>query len=338
MFLPTGSDQKLKKIPFATITIILVNIAVHYHVSALGRDLQNETFRAWGWVLNDAGPVILFTSMFLHGDFFHLLGNMIFLWAFGSYLEGVVGWKRYLAYYLGGGMAATALHSIFVSIFAPSHASIPCIGASGAVSGIMGVYLVRCYFTRIKMAVSIFGPLFIPKRLKINAAALVGSYFAMDLYHGLMSIGACTSNVAHWAHVGGLLFGMVVSVKSNHLKHARLDKLRLRSKKWIEKDVGLGVAKKDLEEILENNPGDPQALIDLAARALEVMIEEAKAGPRTAGGPIIESAYVLLGRILADKLDCPEPAAHVFREFISKFPDAGQREMVTHKLRLITAR
>jgi membrane associated rhomboid family serine protease len=340
--------------------------------------------------------------MFMHVSFWHLFGNMIFLWAFGALLETVVGRARYIAYYLLGGLSAIFLYTLVEMVFHPYMTDVPLIGASGAISAVMGVFMVRCYFTRVKTAIGFF-PLFLPKRFKINALAIVGFYLALNVYYGFKSLGHFFSTVAYWGHLGGFIFGIAASLLSGHLKMAHVDKYRKRSGKWIEKGIGLGQARSDLEALLRNRPNDGWALFDLArieikcgnrekgekryqqaiaafiihkemdeamtvfseyfktwhkvlapsmqmricrelvkrgecnlaARSLEALIQQEKASPSPAAEPVIERAYVTLGRLLADRLDSPGPARAVFAEFIERFPKSASREMALQKLRLL---
>jgi membrane associated rhomboid family serine protease len=341
--------------------------------------------------------------MFMHASFWHLFGNMIFLWAFGALLETVVGRARYIAYYFMGGLSATFLFTGVESVFHPHMTGVPLIGASGAISAVMGVFMVRCYFTKVKTAIGFFPLFFIPRRFKINALAIVGFYLALNVYYGFKSLDHVFSVVAYWAHLGGFIFGIAASLLSGHLNMAHVDKYRKRSGEWIEKGIGLGQARSDLEAILETRPNDGWALFDLArieikcgnrekgekryqqaisafishkemdeamtafseyfktwhkvlaptlqmricrelirrgeynlaARSLEAMIRKENASPSPAAEPVLERAYITLGRLLADRLGCPGPARAGFMEFIERFPKSTSREMALQKLRLL---
>ncbi|MFO8057987.1 MAG: rhomboid family intramembrane serine protease [bacterium] len=223
-----------------------------------------ETVGLYAWHLSPRQVPALISYQFIHFHPYHLLFNMIFLWTFGASLEHLVGRWRFLFYYLAGGIIGGLCQSVVFFVFNPSLADIPQIGASGSVSAVMGVYLVRCYFSRIKTGVSLFGPFFfIPKRFRLSPVILVGFYFLADLVHGIQSLESFVP-VGYFAHVGGILTGVLLSLGSRHLKDAHLDKYLKRSQEWIEKGIGLGQARQDLECILEELPGDTRALTQMA--------------------------------------------------------------------------
>ena len=142
--------------------------------------------------------------MFMHAGWLHILGNMLFLWVFGDNVEDALGHVRYLVFYLIVGLAATA-----TQIALSMDSLVPGIGASGAIAGVMGAYLVM--FPRARIAV--FMPLFFFLGAPyIPAAALIGIWFLMQLFTGVASLGqaAGDSGVAWWAHVGGFLAGVLL--------------------------------------------------------------------------------------------------------------------------------
>lgn len=142
----------------------------------------------------------LFTSMFLHGGWMHLAGNMMFLWVFGDNIEAVVGNKEFLLFYLLGGLAAGLVH-IFFNLGSP----IPAVGASGAIAAVLGAYLVMFPKSRIKTLVFIYF-------ITIPAIVFLGIWIVQQLINGLGSLGlsdAHTGGVAWWAHIGGFVFGVI---------------------------------------------------------------------------------------------------------------------------------
>jgi membrane associated rhomboid family serine protease len=143
----------------------------------------------------------LLTSMFLHGGWFHLIGNMLFLWIFGNNVEDALGHARYLLLYLASGIAAALVQA------AASPAShVPMIGASGAIAGVLGAYLL--VFPRANVHVFIWIVIFF-RIVNVPASILLGLWFAMQLASGLAR-GHGTPGVAFWAHVGGFLTGMIL--------------------------------------------------------------------------------------------------------------------------------
>ena len=143
----------------------------------------------------------LFTSMFLHGGLLHLLGNMLFLYIFGDNVEDSFGHAGYLLFYLFCGVGADLVHILF-----NLHSSIPAIGASGAISGVMGAYAVL--FPRAKVLMLFF--IFL---IPVPAVLVLGYWFVLQFLSGMGQLGAgATGGVAFWAHVGGFLIGLVVTL------------------------------------------------------------------------------------------------------------------------------
>ena len=143
----------------------------------------------------------LITSMFLHGSWLHLLGNMWFLWIFGNNIEDSMGHLRFVVFYLVCGLAAA-----FGQIAANPSSVIPMVGASGAISGVMGGYLIL--FPRIRVYAVIFLGFFFTS-VGMPAWVMLGYWFFIQLVSGLVSIGA-ESGVAFWAHAGGFIAGVVL--------------------------------------------------------------------------------------------------------------------------------
>jgi membrane associated rhomboid family serine protease len=143
----------------------------------------------------------LITSMFLHGSWLHLLGNMWFLWIFGNNIEDSMGHLRFVVFYLVCGLAAA-----FGQIAANPSSVIPMIGASGAISGVMGAYLIL--FPRIRVYALIFLGFFFTS-VGMPAWVMLGYWFFIQLVSGLVSIGA-EGGVAFWAHAGGFIAGVVL--------------------------------------------------------------------------------------------------------------------------------
>src|SRR5262249_27737209 len=153
------------------------------------------------------------TSLFLHRDADHLLGNMAFLWAFGSALERRIARPRLLLLYLTAGLAAHAVNLLGgIGLEDPDVRS---IGASGAIPGLMGICLVRCPTCRISLAATPLGlPLPLAPRVRVPATLLIGLFLAMDLGGARAIAEGTPSTVGHWAHVGGYLFGVAAAYAS----------------------------------------------------------------------------------------------------------------------------
>jgi membrane associated rhomboid family serine protease len=141
----------------------------------------------------------LFTSMFLHGGWMHLIGNMLYLWVFGNNVEDVMGHVRYVVFYLACGVVAALSHAI-----TDSSSTIPMVGASGAISGVLGAYALL--FPRAHVLV------FMPGigMTRVAAGIVLGMWFIMQILSGGMSIGSEGGGVAFFAHIGGFVAGMVL--------------------------------------------------------------------------------------------------------------------------------
>jgi len=195
--------------PIITTSLIFVNILIFLWQRLLLTPVEgNKIYNYYGLIPHDffvamAGRhelfpynlLTVFTSMFLHGGFLHLAGNMLYLWIFGNNIEDSMGHRRFVLFYLCSGVAA----AIFQLLYDPS-SIVPMIGASGAVSGILGAYLVLLPHARIKTIIFIF--IFI-KIIELPAVLLLTIWFFMQL---LLSQG---EGVAWYAHIGGFIFGLI---------------------------------------------------------------------------------------------------------------------------------
>ncbi|MCP4423416.1 MAG: rhomboid family intramembrane serine protease [Chloroflexi bacterium] len=144
----------------------------------------------------------LFTSMFMHGGWAHLLGNMMYLWIFGDNLEDRLGRRRYILFYLTTGILASLSH-VFASVLTGDNLQIPSLGASGAIAGVLGGYLLL--FPRRRITVLIFR--FVTQ---VNAIIAVGFWFALQLWGGLGSLSGGGDGVAYAAHLGGFIAGLAL--------------------------------------------------------------------------------------------------------------------------------
>ena len=145
----------------------------------------------------------IFTSMFMHGGWAHLLGNMLYLWIFGDNVEDHLGHVGYLLFYLAGGFVAAGAH-----VLVNPSSQIPTVGASGAIAAVLGAYLI--FYPRAR--VYTFVPLGYFMRLTLLPASIVlVMWFVLQLFNGVLSIGAAdVGGTAFWAHIGGFVFGVVV--------------------------------------------------------------------------------------------------------------------------------
>jgi membrane associated rhomboid family serine protease len=152
---------------------------------------------------NKSWALALLVSMFLHGGWMHLGGNMLYLWIFGNNVEDRAGRLPYLGFYLMGGIAADMLQIAF----GPS-STVPNIGASGAIAAVLGAYL--ALFPRARVRTLVFLLIFVTW-IQLPAVLVLGGWFILQLFSGIGSVGEQGSGVAYWAHVGGFVFGYLIA-------------------------------------------------------------------------------------------------------------------------------
>ncbi len=218
--LPIKDENPSYRRPWVNYTLITINILVFFYELSLGRELNRFIFR-YGVIpveiIHGRGWLTIFTSMFLHGGWMHIFGNMLYLWIFGDNVEDSIGHFKYLIFYLISGVAA-ALTQVLVN--PTSH--IPLIGASGAISGVLGAYFVL--YPRARVLTLIPDPftlgLFL-RIVRIPAFFVLGFWFIIQFMYGLASLPYMgrTGGVAFFAHIGGFVFGMIAIKFFNPRKH-----------------------------------------------------------------------------------------------------------------------
>ena len=212
--IPLKDDNPTHITPFVTIGLILACLLAFIWQLGLGGPGNERAIRALGvtpavllghaelqsslvWV---PAPVTIFTSMFLHGGLFHFIGNMLYLWIFGDNVEDSMGHGRFIVFYLLCGVAAA-----FAQALPDADSIIPMIGASGAVSGVLGAYIVRHPNTPVLVALPLFIVLY---TVRLPALVVLGVWFAGQLLSSLAA--PETAGVAFRAHVGGFVAGAVL--------------------------------------------------------------------------------------------------------------------------------
>jgi membrane associated rhomboid family serine protease len=202
MIIPLRSTERVYSNAIVTGSLIAVNIAAFLYQVTLPSSALNQFVAEYGIVPDHLRMASLVTSMFLHAGWLHLLGNMLYLWVFGRNVEDLIGSARFLLFYILCGVAAGAVHVIF-----NAYSRTPTIGASGAIAGVMGAYLIKFPKARI-ITLAFF--LFV-WTLEIPATFLLLWWFAMQFFNGVGSLAMSESEMsgtAWFAHVGGFLAGM----------------------------------------------------------------------------------------------------------------------------------
>jgi len=215
--IPIHDSQRSCSTPLVTVTLIIANSLVFLFQVSLDPYTRNDFLFAFGLVPERFSWLNVITSMFLHGGWLHLLGNMLFLWVFGDNIEDVLGHGRFLLFYLLCGMAA-ALGQYAVN----PDSRVPMVGASGAIAGVMGAYLVRFPHSRIVM----LGWFLFVFTFELPAYIVLVYWFIVQLFSGIGSIAdaaAQRGGVAFMAHAAGFLAGIALI----HVFRTR-DRYRLR--------------------------------------------------------------------------------------------------------------
>jgi membrane associated rhomboid family serine protease len=215
MFFPLKDENPTKSFAYVTVLLIAANCLVFFIMFVAGvsmgpryRSFLTAKFGVIPFEITRAvdvnpkvagGPyVTLLTSLFLHGSLWHLIGNMWFLWIFGNNIEDIVGHFKFIVFYLLGGIAASMLQIVLTS-----SSTVPIIGASGAVSAVLGAYILKFPSARIRTLAFIF--VFVTV-INVPAVAFIGIWFLLQLMFGLAG---SASNVAWFAHIGGFVFGLL---------------------------------------------------------------------------------------------------------------------------------
>lgn len=242
MIIPIGDTQvRGGHLPIVSYTFIILNVAIFLYQTTVQGNLVCEFAAVPYDVINGQNLYTLITSMFLHGSYMHLIGNMIFLWVFADNIEAIIGSWKFLLFYIGGGLLGAIAHIYFstyntsladiqcmpCSILTPCggtvenipSAVIPMLGASGAISAVMGAYLMMFPRSKIKILVLIlFRSFYIP------AVIFLVIWFGQQLFSGISTIGATevlSEDVAWWAHIGGFAFGMICGLIYRPLVYLR---------------------------------------------------------------------------------------------------------------------
>jgi membrane associated rhomboid family serine protease len=199
---PLKDENPTKTKPILTIILIIANTSIFFasYFSGSFKEIVNSYGVKPALLLEGRELHTIFTSMFLHGGFLHIFGNMLYLWIFGDNIEDVLGRPKFLLFYLLSGVVA-----VFAHAFSDPSSTIPTIGASGAISGVLGAYVVLYPRARVLTAVMFFHFL---RLIMVPAILLLGFWFLLQvLSASVLLVAGAPSGVAYWAHVGGFLAG-----------------------------------------------------------------------------------------------------------------------------------
>jgi len=199
----SDASRRPARLPVVTAFIIVVNVFFFFLELLRGDAFVMQWSAIPAQIISGHHWITVFTAMFMHGSWSHIIGNMIFLWAFGPEIEDAMGRARYLVFYLVGGLVA-----MLAQIVADPHSTVPNLGASGAIAAVMGAFIVTYPRDRIKAVLLIF--VFV-RITFIPAALLIGFWFLTQLVHAGAVAQVQRGGVAYLAHVGGFIFGVLTA-------------------------------------------------------------------------------------------------------------------------------
>ena len=213
---PFRDNIPSRSFPLITVSLIVVNVFVFFYELALGRSLE-RFFMVFGvvpaavvgWPQSDlpftAIVIPFFSSMFLHAGWLHLIGNMWYLWIFGDNVEDRLGHFNYLLFYLLSGLGAGIVHTVL-----NYNTIVPSVGASGAIAGVLGAYMISYPKAKVLTLLPIF---IFWQIIEIPAVIVLGFWFVAQIFSGtsaLATSSASEGGVAWWAHVGGFVIGIIL--------------------------------------------------------------------------------------------------------------------------------
>lgn len=199
----SDASRRPARVPIVTAFIIVINVCVFILELSRGDAFVLQWAAIPTQIVSGHQWITIVTAMFMHGSWSHIIGNMIFLWAFAPEIEDAMGRGRYLTFYLLGGLVA-----MLAQVLADPHSTVPNLGASGAIAAVMGAFMVTYPTDRIKALLFIF--IFV-KVTYIPAALLIGFWFLTQMVHAGEVAHTQTGGVAYLAHVGGFIFGALTA-------------------------------------------------------------------------------------------------------------------------------
>ena len=214
MLFPYKDDNPRILVPYVTYCIIGINaliLILQFNLGISDPSAEKAFIYRFGFIPADFSLITIFTSMFLHGGISHIMGNMWFLWVFGDNVEGVLGHLKYAIFYLMCGLAAT-ISQLLIN----PNSTIPMVGASGAIAGVLGMYMIR--FPHARVHVFAFIIIFFTT-FRVPAMFVLGFWFFNQLTNGFGSLGFdTTGGVAWFAHIGGFIAGVMLNQAFKHIR------------------------------------------------------------------------------------------------------------------------
>lgn len=224
---PFVKDNPVRRVPWLVLGLIAVNTGLLVATWSFGN--TQALFMKYGFTPTQPELRTILTSMFLHAGFWHLAGNMFFLWMFGNQVENAFGHWFFAAVYLVCGASAAGLHYLL-----NLHSAVPCVGASGAISGIVGAFAVL--FPRAKFDLDIYLGWWHVKTIPTRTLGAVGAWIAEQVVLGLITQATHSTSIAFWAHVGGFLAGLLIALVFLRVIPKKVLLSRRREKYWYMQD------------------------------------------------------------------------------------------------------
>lgn len=212
--IPLRDDNPTRRLPWITLALIAANVGAFIYSLGLDQASLAAFWTRWAVVparlladpLAPAQALTVFTAMFMHAGWLHIIGNMLYLWIFGNNIEDIMGPFRYIIFYLVCGLAAAVAQLLLWR----GDPTIPMLGASGAIAGVLGAYLVRFPYAKVDSCLLL--PFFATV-VRLPALVVLAFWFVLQLLSGTISLVGTTQSgggTAWWAHIGGFLAGMLL--------------------------------------------------------------------------------------------------------------------------------
>ena len=349
LLIPYAIGRQTKRIPMVTYGLIFFNVFI-YLISVLG-NFQN-TIGILGFKPDHNAWYTWLTASFIHANLFHLAGNMVFLYTFGTFLEDILGELKFLFVYVLGALASASVFAIVNLLFIPQAAMIPLIGASGAIAALLGLAMIRFRGDSLHVFYIVWLLLIKWGSFTVKTYMAILAYLSVELLSGLFQIlTGAVGGVGHWAHIGGLAFG-IASVRLLNLKREVVaEEKEGKADSWFR--VGnMDAAASRFEELIEENP-DQARYYHMAgkaycekdnigeaeknfSRAIELYLRDhTKAAAVEAYKDLIECATdaklapatQFAVSSACEALSSFEMAIYGFKRFIDVYPEDGRAEL-----------
>jgi len=209
--MPLGDEYKPLRKPYVNYALILINVIVFFYFFLQGYREFNKAIRLYGliplYIIYGKKLWTLITSMFMHGSVDHLLGNMLYLYIFGDNVEDTFGHTKYIIFYMLSGIGASLVHMLTLPPY-EIYWLVPAVGASGAISGVLGAYMLIHPRVRIKvLAFTWYGYAIV----RVPAYYFIFLWFLYQLYAGTWALVGVSSGIAFFAHIGGFITGIILT-------------------------------------------------------------------------------------------------------------------------------